>query len=183
MPREEFHKKHYDELIREYPGFKYDFEIFSSAIDQRFPHHKIEKERVNKTMKHRNFRSFVDAYYKWQRAARKHNTTTIESLKYLWVNHLVVDFVYNKDHGVFADEKNKRYLGWKIIAKLGHKYVVYGLNLAKKLGLNSKNLKIIKSKIDVSKISWSSRVAERCFIRSGPHYDHRMIGIKREEKK
>lgn len=167
MPNGGVHKKYYDALIADNPGLKYDFEIFSKAIDM--------KRITSKMSAHRNFFKFKWTYYALEKTYGRFNTTTDESLRYLWVNHLVVDFVFNKNLGVFANDRSSQFSGWKVIARLGKRYLKYAAGLAKSLGMQDESLRILRSEMSQPPFLSTSGNIKRWRL-NGPHYEHRLIG-------
>lgn len=167
MPSGRFHKQYYDELAGIVPHFKYDWEILSMALDARI--------RNKKRDSHQSFTLFRQEYRRLELRFRRFRTSTLESLRYLWVNHLVVDFVYNRDLAVFGREHGVKFGAWKVIATMGPQYLRYGFGLARRLGVPAESLRILRRKLEKPGFFMSVGGARRWFD-SRPHYEHRLVG-------
>jgi hypothetical protein len=166
MPGWKTHVKFYDELAKIVPNFKYDSRLVRIALDREFLYDKIPS--------HRNFWKFREAYKQLERSYKRFSSSNEESLRYIWVNHLVVDFVFNDDLGVFPYDKSKRFALWKVIAEIGLPYLRYGKKLLKRLGMSKKGVRLLRTKMEKPPGFF---VAESlpCWRKKGPHYAYRLI--------
>lgn len=138
MPGLIIHHREWEKMRREVRGLlPVDEQLVMDALDS----HDIEDP--NKSAAHEDFSYFLERYIGFSGVVPK--ASMRRTLKYYWVNHLVVDFL---------DNSNIRFLSnfdafYKIIRTARKPLAAYANRLLLRAGVNSECIRLIEDKKDL----------------------------------
>ncbi len=109
---------------------------------------------------HRHFDYFLKRYHELAKTPLNERKDIIRTLKYYWVNHLIIDAIYNETKKVFQSLNDT----YKIINRLSDPYQAYGLKLLKYIGVNSNSIQTERTLKFIDMFSGSSGVYRERYL-------------------
>ena len=169
MSNREIHFKFYKMLRQEIGNLEsIDETKVNDALDIIIHPTKLEKGYIDskydiqaiKKATHRYFKYFLKRYYELAKIPLNERKKFERTLKYYWINHLIVDAVYNERKEVFQNLNDT----YKIITRLGNPYQKYGLRLLKYIGVNSNSIQTERTLKLIDMFSGSSGVYREKYL-------------------
>jgi hypothetical protein len=140
VPGFEFHQQTWKEMRNEIRGlYPVDEFIIQIAIDS---HDSIP----GKMRCHLNFIDFLTRYAYLKGYLRDNIRVGMRrTLKYYWINHVVMDFIHNKDHRFLPSLDDFYAIFWTH----GRKYAAYARKLLLKAGFRPKHILLVENDREV----------------------------------